>query len=257
MGEERLAEFIATLAGAALENVEGMGQIESQLIASSAAGLAHAIKSPVAVVRAYLGLLPGVVEAGDRAAFADYLQTMEGAVYRIGELVRRLHRVRIDGSRLKPVSVERVIGQAVDEIRALFPEAGGYRIAVDVAPGSPEVITADGEQLVLVLTNLLTNAGQAMSGGGLIRIGVRPDGDGRVALVVSDDGEGIPATLQPRLFDPFVTTRAEGTGLGLWVCRKIVEQHHHGSIEVFSPPGGGTTVTVRLPIGDAAAAPAR
>ncbi len=251
--EERLAEFIATLAGAALENVEGMGQIESQLIAGSAAGLAHAIKSPVAVVRAYLSLLPGVVEAGDRAAFADYLQTMEGAVDRIGELVRRLHRVRIDGSRLRPMSVERVIGQAVDEIRALFPEAGGYRIAVDVAPGSPEVITADGEQLVLVLTNLLTNAGQAMSGGGLIRIGVRPDGDGRVALVVSDDGEGIPATLQPRLFDPFVTTRAEGTGLGLWVCRKIVEQHHHGSIEIFSPPGGGTAVTVRLPI----AAPAR
>lgn len=246
--EERLAEFIATLAGAALENVEGMGRIEHQLIAGSAAGLAHAIKSPVAVVRAYLSLLPGVVEAGDRAKFAEYLQTMEGAVDRIGDLVRRLHRVRIDGSCLHPVNVERIIGQAVEEVRTLFPKAGGYRIAVDVAPDSPDRITADGEQLVLAFTNLLTNAGQAMPGGGLIRIAVRPDGDGRVAISISDQGEGIPATLRPRLFEPFVTTRTEGTGLGLWVCRKIVEQHHHGRIDVSSCSEWATTVTVTLPI---------
>ncbi|MEO6665769.1 MAG: GAF domain-containing sensor histidine kinase, partial [Nitrospiria bacterium] len=252
--EERLAEFIATLAGAALENVEGMGRIEDQLIAGSAAGLAHAIKSPVAVVRAYLNLLPGVVEAGDRAAFAQYLQTMEGAIDRIGELIRRLHRVRIEGSRLQSVTLKQVIDQAVDEVRGLFPETRGYRIAIETAPGSPDVIRADGEQLVLVLANLLTNAGQAMPGGGLTRIGVRPDGDGRVAFTVSDQGDGIPAALQSRLFEPFVTTRSEGTGLGLWVCRKIVEQHHHGRITVSSVAEQGTAVTISLPIVDSSPA---
>jgi signal transduction histidine kinase len=58
--------------------------------------------------------------------------------------------------------------------------------------------------------------------------------------------------IQTRLFQPFVTTKPQGTGLGLWVCKTIVEQHHGGSIVVKSEPGSGTTVTITLPIGDAA-----
>jgi two-component system sensor kinase len=250
--EERLAEFVATLAGAALENVEGLAKTESQLIANSTAGLAHAIKNPVAVIRAYVDLLRTSIGRGDSSAITRYLHTMDGALDRIDELVRRLQRVPIDGGQKAPVAIEPLIRRAVDEVRPLFPDAGGFKVDINVSPGTPPVVMADGEQVVLVLTNLLANAGQSMPQGGLIRVDVGAGEDGAAAIAVSDQGPGVPPSVQPRLFQPFITTKPEGTGLGLWVCRKIVEEHHQGRITMVAGPEGGTTVFFTLPIGDPA-----
>jgi two-component system sensor histidine kinase AtoS len=244
-----MAEFITTLAGAALENVEGAARAESQLIASSVAGLAHAIKNPVAVLRAYVGLLRSGADRGDRAVVDHYLHTMEGALDRIGELVRHLQRVQVTASRKTAMPLERLIDEAIEEVGPLFPEASGYRVECDVASNAPALIVADGEQLRLVIVNLLVNANQAMPRGGCVRIAVRPASGGGVEIVITDEGAGIPSAIEPRLFEPFVTSKSEGTGLGLWVCKKIVEERHQGRIEVIGVPGGGTSVSVTLPVG--------
>ena len=103
-------------------------------------------------------------------------------------------------------------------------------------------------QIDQVLMNLLTNAAQAMGDrGGTIRVSTQSR-DGRVLLIVSDDGPGIPADVLPRIFDPFFTTKdvGEGSGLGLSIVHGIIERHG-GQIDVDSKPGQGTTFTVSFP----------
>ncbi len=247
--EERLAEFIATLAGAALENVEGVAKAESHVIASSTAALAHAIKNPVAVLRAYLGMLRGAPDHRSGSTLDQYLQTMEGAIERISELVDRLQSVPTASSEKSAVSVERLIDEAVAEVRPLFSETAGFHIDREIAEDAPTVIMADEERLRLVLVNLLVNAHQAMPRGGRVGITVRSDRGRMVEILIADQGPGISPSIESRLFEPFMTTKADGTGLGLWVCKKIVEEHHQGRIEVRGVPGGGTTVRLRLPVG--------
>jgi signal transduction histidine kinase len=120
-------------------------------------------------------------------------------------------------------------------------------------------IEADAQMLQQLLLNLVTNALDAIEGGGEIRIAVQVQGRGQerqgheelVELSVADNGCGIPLEHVPKIFDPFFTSKevGKGTGLGLPICQSIVEQHG-GSIEVNSAGiGQGTTVIVRLPMG--------
>jgi signal transduction histidine kinase len=139
----------------------------------------------------------------------------------------------------------------------LFPGKAGYRIDREIAADAPAVIMAHEERLRLMIVNLLVNAHQAMPSGGRVGITVRSEGDRMVEILIADQGPGISPSIEPRLFEPFVTTKADGTGLGLWVCKKIVEDHHQGRIEVRSVPGEGTTVRVRLPVRGDTGAPAR
>jgi len=90
------------------------------------------------------------------------------------------------------------------------------------------------------------NAAQAMQGRGAVQVMLEPL-DGVCRVTVRDSGPGIPADVRERIFTPFFTTKARGTGLGLPTAKRIVEAHG-GSIGVYCPPGGGTTVEVRLPL---------
>jgi signal transduction histidine kinase len=105
---------------------------------------------------------------------------------------------------------------------------------------------ADAELLKIVFINLFVNSAQAMKGQGAVAVSVS-DADGACIVVVSDTGPGIPAEVRDRLFTPFVTTKARGTGLGLSTVKRIVEAHH-GHVKIESPPDGGTRITVRLPL---------
>jgi len=103
-------------------------------------------------------------------------------------------------------------------------------------------------QLGQVLLNLLTNARDALRecGGGTLRLALARDND-QAVLTVADNGPGIPPEVLSRLFQPFVTTKTKGNGLGMAICYGII-QAHHGSIELASELGHGTTVTIRLPL---------
>jgi len=117
-------------------------------------------------------------------------------------------------------------------------------------------------QIQQVLLNLLINARQAMPGGGRVLIRLSHDAEtNMVELLIRDYGCGIPADKLPKIFDPFFTTKAGpdasgkgGTGLGLSLCKDIIEAHH-GRIRVDSTPGKGTAFTLKLPVATAPAAP--
>jgi signal transduction histidine kinase len=112
-------------------------------------------------------------------------------------------------------------------------------------PRRPVVAELDPGQLQQVLYNLLFNALDAQPTGGRIAVSVAGEDD-RVVLRVEDEGPGLPARVRDRLFEPFVSTKDAGMGLGLSICRRIVESHG-GEIAAADRPGGGTVFTVRLP----------
>lgn len=122
-------------------------------------------------------------------------------------------------------------------------------LEVRFAEPLPRVL-ADAALLRQIIHNLLLNAQDALAGreAPCVRIETRLR-EGRVALVVSDNGPGFPEHLMPRLFEPYATTKAKGTGLGLAVVKKIVEEHH-GDIEVTNMEGGGARVLVWLPVAE-------
>jgi two-component system sensor histidine kinase HydH len=119
------------------------------------------------------------------------------------------------------------------------------RIELKKDPSLPEV-EHDSDQIHQVLLNLLLNAIQALEGPGTISVELAPYEDS-AAIIVSDTGRGIAPEHLPNIFRPFYTTKGNGTGLGLSLARRIVEEHH-GRIEVTSEVGKGTKFVVLLPV---------
>jgi signal transduction histidine kinase len=115
--------------------------------------------------------------------------------------------------------------------------------------GDESTVQGDGEQLSRVFLNRLLNAAQAMDGRGQIEVNVE-DGERHCAVSVRDTGPGIPSEVRERLFEPFVTTKRRGTGLGLATAKRTVDLQG-GNITVDVPADGGTTVTVVLPAAQA------
>jgi signal transduction histidine kinase len=150
---------------------------------------------------------------------------------------------------LGPVDLRRVIEFAAQVTAAELHLRA--RLEIDAEPVPP--VLGSETRLAQVVVNLLVNALHAVQEGdaprNVIRVGLREGGGDRVALTVSDNGCGIPASARAHLFEPFFTTRpvGKGTGLGLWVCHGIVSAHG-GTIEVESTPGRGTTFRVLLPV---------
>jgi signal transduction histidine kinase len=122
-------------------------------------------------------------------------------------------------------------------------------------PRDPFLVHADREPLRQVLSNLITNSVQAMDGPGKIVITAQ-DRKEYARIIVADDGPGIPVDLAERVFEPLFTTRAKGTGLGLPICRQIVERHG-GSIEAICTEGPGARFVLRLPVPPGGDEPAR
>jgi signal transduction histidine kinase len=141
-----------------------------------------------------------------------------------------------------------------DTLLLLEREMNKYRVKVEKVyrPIPPAYI--NGNQIQQVLLNLLINARQAMPGGGRMTIKLQHDAESEmIDLVVRDTGSGIPPEILPRIFDSFFSTKSGpdasgkgGTGLGLSMCREIIEAHH-GRIRVESTPGRGTAFTLKLP----------
>mgnify|MGYP002129509652 FL=1 len=99
-----------------------------------------------------------------------------------------------------------------------------------------------------IIHNLLRNAEDALEGRDGARIVIRTQQDNRHArLSLADNGPGFPVDLLPRIFEPYVTTKARGTGLGLPIVKKIVDEHQ-GSIEISNAPEGGARIDIRLPL---------
>jgi nitrogen fixation/metabolism regulation signal transduction histidine kinase len=125
--------------------------------------------------------------------------------------------------------------------------AGRVALELDVPAALPPLLV-DKTLLARALTNVIENALHAMPSGGELRIAAREEADHRVALSVSDTGVGMDREALRRIFEPYFSTRAAGTGLGLTIAKRNVELNN-GTIDVRSEKGVGTTVTLTLPTG--------
>ena len=179
-------------------------------------------------------------------------QDMENIVQQ-NDRIARLAKSLLGFSRQTPqilhgVSLNKLLDRVLDIIRLRLNDVV---VEKDYDPDVP-LIQADPGQLEQVFTNLAVNALQAMAKGGQLTFRTgrsTPDRSPGVFAAVSDTGCGIPQENVERIFEPYFTTKkaGEGTGLGLYVCKNIVEQHH-GTIDVESQVGVGTTFTISMPL---------
>lgn len=202
--------------------------------------LAHEIRNPLSGIKGYAQLIGKKPQEARNAGFA---QGIVKETLRLETLVNELLAYAGSDSSLPTlVDLHDVIFGAVPLIRH---EAEEQRVTV--VAECPEGVRVSGnrDKLGQVLLNLMKNALQAMPDGGLLRI--RGELSGKDATItVSDSGHGIAPADMGRVFEPFFTTKARGTGLGLPLCKKIIEEHK-GKIAVTSKPGKGTTVSIALP----------
>ena len=208
--------------------------------------LAHEIKNPLTPIAMSVETLRDALEHGR----PDFKEIFAEGTAAIQEEVRRLKRIVDEFSRFarmpRPEPAPAAAADLVDALLALYPAPpSGIRLVREVQGGLP-VVAVDRDQILQVLLNLVRNAVEAMPGGGEVRVGARREGE-EVLISVSDTGPGIPPESQQSIFEPYFTTKEGGTGLGLAIADRIV-QEHGGRLEVASPPGGGATFTVRLPV---------
>lgn len=141
--------------------------------------------------------------------------------------------------------VARDLAESVSLLRNSSEVLTSHRIETAIEPEEFEIL-ADANQIRQVFWNIARNAIQAMPGGGLLRIEARPVGD-VYQIVFRDHGTGMDERQRRQMFDPFRTNRNQGTGIGMAISYRIV-QEHGGSIEVSSEPGEGTEIRVLLPL---------
>ncbi|GAB4167402.1 MAG: nitrogen fixation sensor histidine kinase GnfL [Geothermobacteraceae bacterium] len=220
-----------------------------------AAGLAHEIRNPLGGIRGAAQLL--AKELADRADLAEYTEVMVREVDRVSGILEELANL----TRPRPLKTGAVdLTSLLDRIILLERQAhaaDAIEFILQVDPSIPP-IEGDEEMLHRLFLNLIRNAAEAIGNNGRVRVGtrIRPDlrlhrPDGRpvplVEITVSDNGPGIPAEVEKRIFTPFFTTKKQGTGLGLSICQRIVTEHH-GMIQLKTRPGHGSTFTVSLPL---------
>ena len=145
---------------------------------------------------------------------------------------------------LKPLDVQALIDSTIELLSNELTKKN-IQWSLDYRHGGA-LIDGDSDQLRQILINLIQNAADAMPSGGALKITTQTDKN-HLELKVSDTGEGIPKELLTKIFEPFVTTKAKGTGLGLAMVRSMIEAHH-GTIHVESQPGQGTVFTLKLPL---------
>ncbi|WP_207262331.1 ATP-binding protein [Desulfovibrio sp. Huiquan2017] len=211
-------------------------------IGNLAAGIAHEVRNPLSSIKGYATYFAGLFEEGS--------ENRKAATVMIAE-TERLNRViseLLDFSRPSDFKFRQAdVAVILDTVsRLLQQDAAGQGVAVtvDVPPDLPPA-EMDPDRMIQALLNLGINGIQAMESGGKLFLRARRSDDGLV-MEVEDTGPGIPEAVLETIFDPYFTTKSQGTGLGLAVVRKIVEGHG-GNIHVACAAGRGAAFAITLP----------
>jgi len=217
-------------------------------VGQMAAGIAHEIRNPLMAIKL---LVQAAAERKSESGFRPRdLQVLEEEIVRLEQIVSGFFDfARPPRLELRPVDIKELAERTADGVRARA-ELQGVEIRIDPSTG-PTVASADSNQIRQVLYNLLFNALDAQPQGGHIRlrVGLNPtvDGSPDLVLAVEDGGPGLPSELGERVFEPFVSTKESGLGLGLSICRRIAETHG-GSLDAARTSTGDTVFTLRLPV---------
>ncbi|MBU1107937.1 MAG: GAF domain-containing protein [Candidatus Riflebacteria bacterium] len=207
-----------------------------------AAGIAHEIRNPLTGMKMIVQLLQS--EFGDKDPRSEPLNIIQSEINRLESIIGSL----LDFARpSKPKAIDVEPERVVEDCYVLVKnqlKKQSIKFCKTVVPDCPKII-GDPDQLKQVFINIMTNAVQALQSGGELRVNIDLRED-FVIVAFEDTGSGIPASRLPDIFNPFMTTKEDGTGLGLSMALRIVEEHG-GRIEVQSVAGEGSTFSVYLP----------
>lgn len=253
--EIRLLSALAHLSAIAIEKArlyEKVVDVEEQLrqneklsaLGLLAAEIAHEIRNPLTVMKMLFHSLNLQFDAAD--ARARDAAVITGKMEQLDKIVERILRfARTSEPEFHPCDLNAIIEDVLLLVRHKLKQQG-IELRKKLAVPLPEV-SCDRTQIEQVLLNLILNAAHAMPKGGALTISTSREKDA-VSFAIADTGEGISAERQKQLFQPFLTSKPSGTGIGLAIVRKIVETHR-GRTEVRSRPGQGTQFRISLPAG--------
>jgi signal transduction histidine kinase len=212
-----------------------------------AAVMAHEVRNPLgAIFNALASLKRAVKPEGEGAFLLEILQEEADRLDRIvGDL---LDLARPFEAQLRPVQVATLMAGAIDAALAHADTLPHVKVVTEFA-SEIEPFLLDAQLMRQALLNLLLNAVQAMPQGGTITVRVAEEASGgarTLKLDIEDQGVGVPVEVRRKMFQPFFTTKAKGTGLGLAVVKRIVDAHH-GDIRVASAPGKGSVFMLIIP----------
>ncbi|HEY8967339.1 MAG TPA: ATP-binding protein [Candidatus Methylacidiphilales bacterium] len=213
-----------------------------------AAGVAHELGNPLNSLNIHLQLLERDLRRAhvfDNAATKESWKVLQSEIARLDTIIANfLRAVRPTSPQLKREDVNALV---VESVAFLKPEIDDRDMLVetDLDPSAPPLLL-DRDQIKQAFYNLIKNAVQAMKTGGILRIASERN-DTHLVLSFVDNGSGIPSDRITRIFEPYYTTKASGTGLGLLIVRRIVRDHG-GEMQIESHEGRGTTVRILLPL---------
>jgi signal transduction histidine kinase len=248
----QLAGFTRELEKGLDQNRHVLSETQQQLrlterlaeLGTLAASMAHEIGTPMNVI---LGRAEQLMQRTDDETMKKGLGIITAQVERMTRLINQLLTFARRGPpNFRAVDLREVVKNCLDAVEERLSRHC-VRVVSEHDEELPH-IHGDSDLMTQVLLNLVLNAVQAMPESGTLRVATAREGEHHIRLTVADTGHGIPPDVLPKIFEPFVTTKArgKGTGLGLTVVLGIV-QEHGGSITVDSMPGQGTTFTLLLP----------
>jgi two-component system sensor histidine kinase FlrB len=219
-----------------LQRLSAMGEM--------AAKLAHQVRTPLSSALLYVGHLErDELEPRQRRRFADRLRDrLRHMEHQVNDI---LAFSRGHGERFERIDLSGLAAEAVRMIQPLA-EARQARVTLVDRSGGDGAVLGNPDALLGVFSNLIGNALVHVGDGVRVRVGLDRTTDGMLALTVEDDGPGVPADIRGQVFDPFFTTRSDGTGLGLAVVQSVA-LGHRGRVRLDSPAGGGACFVVELP----------
>ncbi|MDA8165827.1 MAG: PAS domain S-box protein [Desulfobacteraceae bacterium] len=214
------------------------------LLGRVVAEITHEIKNPLVMIGGWARRLHRTVrEEEARRRLADILAQVERLEHLLAEL-RNLYVPRKQAA--ETIDAGELLREAFRLVKADCEERD---IALELRLEGPRpLIMGDREKLLQVLLNLIKNSMEALAPAGGSLLLALATVDGYAELTVADNGPGIPAELRERVFTPFFTTKRQGTGLGLCVCKRIMDDHPGSALTLESVEGQGTAATLRFPI---------
>lgn len=219
-----------------------------RLLSRLLARLAHEIRNPLSSLDIHVQLLEEDLThlaPQTRDKLSGRLEIIQGELHRLENIVKQFLRLAGPSAlNLAPVEIGKLIGHVCN---LLQPEAAARQIELvtHLADDLP-LVMADADQLIQALLNLVINALQAVEKTGRVDLRAHSAGDFLV-IEVGDTGPGVPLEKLSAIFEPYYTTKADGSGIGLWIAQQIVIAHG-GTIQAANAPDGGAVFTVRLPL---------
>ena len=213
------------------------------VVGELAAGIAHEIRNPMTALKGFIQLLEGSVSD----SYANYFSIINSELKRIDEIITDfLVLAKPQATRHAEKDIKEIMKETIGLMQA---EAILYNVQFRADYNDePFLLYCEPNQLKQVFINVIKNAVEAMKEtGGSVSISILPGPEESISIKIEDQGKGIPQEKLKRLGEPFYTTKERGTGLGLMVSYKIIEEHG-GHIDVESELGKGTAFTIMLPV---------